>query len=61
MVVLIREGKTRQTIAFELGCHPQTVPERVTRFKELGDRSAARYAWTRTKIQIEGTRMQHNG
>jgi transposase len=36
MVVASWEGKTAQTIARELDCHPQTVRERVTRFNELG-------------------------
>src|SRR5689334_6764344 len=36
MVVKSWEGKNTQTIADELGCHPQTVRERVTRFNGLG-------------------------
>src|SRR5215207_9246527 len=30
------EGKTTQSIAHELNCHPQTVRERVTRFNKQG-------------------------
>lgn len=36
MVVKSWEGKDTRTIAAELGCHPQTVRERVTRFNTLG-------------------------